>query len=937
MKIQKSGTPNNMPAKMIAIFILALLVRVSCAETPTSPPGTFTTSWLGNTFMNTSGSQVVTELLNDICVSPNGIVFTAGYAETGGGGASFNALDGSFAGRYQGSNSGFGDPLSCVAADNNYVYYGCNRGILRAAHGGTNGGYTEFKTGGTNVSGLFIKGDKLYTSDADGNKIHVLKLSDMTEITSWACANPRHLTVDHNDNVWVVIYDPASSGGAMVWGLKVVSFSETGVPGPEINNIVKPTTVSVDNAGLLLIGGLNEQSQIMKYDVSSTPVVVDSFGTYKGIFGGKKPGAFTDSAKLHWIRSIAVDADNNIYTGNGYGTFWGGCIEKWTPAGKLLWRDFAGTSLDCGGIDPENETEVYSKFHHYSLDYSQSTPGSEWSLKGFTVDRFKYPNDYRVDHLTDVGERSLGAGVYRIGGKLFISRSSQNGYRCEFFRQDTTSDGEVMVPSVHMASGDDAQNQFYNPMTKSWFGKDKKDNLYVYGSWCVANNGDLVTVCPGNVVQYKFGGFDAYDNPLWEAANANTIPYPESMPVCRMHYDSDSDVMYLAGDFPNGDDYGSFLHIKRFNNWSKGNRVSSYTVTLPYQDQAYVPDLQFDGGAPISFRVEGDYMFILYGYGYIRILNKSNGNIVGTLKQDVNGYKGSAGQVDAHFGLNVHKRANGQYILLYENAGWANIMMIRWCPDGNCPEVNWPVDSVQLHPDTLQIDGSGTGMLKATLFPSNASNKNVSWTSSNPKVAKAAGSLSAIVTGLTPGTTTIYVTTQDGQKTDSATVIIKSVAVDGITLTPSSTNLKVGAKTTLAATVTPTNASNKTIDWSSDNPSIASVDSMGKVTAISVGQTKITALTIDGSKSAECIISVTPISDIDISLLSKLSVYPNPFKNELFISEKVDEIAVYGIDGVLLQSVNNTNQINTSDLSNGIYIIRIQNTGYHRLLKLMKE
>ncbi|MBA4167547.1 MAG: hypothetical protein H0X41_08410, partial [Chitinophagaceae bacterium] len=148
------------------------------------------------------------------------------------------------------------------------------------------------------------------------------------------------------------------------------------------------------------------------------------------------------------------------------GTFWGNCIEKFTAAGVLQWRDFAGTSLDCAGTDPDNENEVYSKFHHYSLDYSKKAPGTEWSLKGFTVNRFKYPNDIRVDQNSDVGSRSLGAGAYRIGGKLFVARSSQEGYRWELFRQETATDGEVLVPSVMMGAGGDPNNHFYNTQTK---------------------------------------------------------------------------------------------------------------------------------------------------------------------------------------------------------------------------------------------------------------------------------------------------------------------------------------------------------------------------------------------------------------------------------------------------------------------------------------
>lgn len=938
MKIQNTKT--SLITFLIVIALLTIFAQLNRAEAPADPPGTYTTSWMGNNFMNFNGRQVVTELINDIAVSPNGVVFSAGYAEAWGGGASYNAIDGSFAGRYQGSNSGFGDPLSCVAADDNFVYYGCGPGILRAKHGGTDGGYTKFLAGGTEVSGLFIKNDKLYVSDNNNGKIHILKLSDMTEISSWDCPHPMHLTVDNNDNVWVVIYDQTSPGGALWWGEKIRSFSSTGVPGPEITTFEKPTTVGMDNTGLLLVGGLNEHSQIWKYDVSiGTPTVVDSFGTYKGIFGGKVPGAFTDSAKLHWIRSIKVDAYNNIYTSCGYGTFWGGSIEKWTPSGKLIWRDFAGTSLDCGGIDPYNETEVYSKYHHYSLDYSQTIPGTEWTLKGFTVDRFKYPNDIRVDHLTDVGSRSLGAGAFRIGGKLFVARSHQEGYECELFRKDSINDGEVLAPSVMMATGSDANNHFYNATTKTWIDKPKKDGLYVYGSWTIAKNGDLFTVCDqSKLVQYKNGGLDANGNPNWDASNALTIPIPEFDALCRMSYDSDSDIMYMAGDFPNnGIEYGSFLHVKKFENWGAGNRVSSFTKTLPFNDSQYTAETSWGGGMAVAFTTAGDYIFVLYGYGHVRILKKTDGGLVGTLKQNTNGWPGSGGQVDAHFGLSAFKRSNGQYILLFENAAWANIMMYRWCPDGTCTEVYKGVDSVKLDTDTLKIEGTGTGILTAGISPTNATNKNVTWTTSDANIATVSGKLTATVKGINPGTCYIKVVSQDSLKTaNSVVVIVSPVAIDGVSLSPGTANLKLSGQVTLKATITPANATNKSLTWSSDNTLVASVDNNGKVTANSTGTATITVSASNGEKTAACTVTVTA-TGVNAKHFSGIKVFPNPFKDIVLTSEVVDNITIYNTDGVTLRSEEQTSQISTADLSGGIYFVKIEKDGNSFVKKCIKK
>ena len=206
---------------------------------------------------------------------------------------------------------------------------------------------------------------------------------------------------------------------------------------------------------------------------------------------------------------------------------------------------------------------MYSKYHHYSLDYSKTAPGTEWSLKGFTFNRFKYPNDPRIDQNSDVGSRALGAGAWRIGGKLFVGRSNQEGYRFELYRQEAATDGELLVPSFRMGAGGDKSNHFYNPQTKAWNQKPKKDGLYNQ-YWNIAKNGDLFTIGdPQRIIHYKFGGLDAHSNPIWDASNATASVVSEFKPARRLVYDSDADVMYMAGDVKD-QNWGSFLRVKSF-------------------------------------------------------------------------------------------------------------------------------------------------------------------------------------------------------------------------------------------------------------------------------------------------------------------------------------------------------------------------------------
>lgn len=86
--------------------------------------------------------------------------------------------------------------------------------------------------------------------------------------------------------------------------------------------------------------------------------------------------------------------------------------------------------------------------------------------------------------------------------------------------------------------------------------------------------------------------------------------------------------------------------------------------------------------------------------------------------------------------------------------------------------------------------------------------------------------------------------------------IAQVVAVTGVSLSPTSTSVMEGSSTTLTATVSPANASNKNIAWTSSNSAVASVDATGTVVGLTIGSTTITATTADGSFSAQCALNV---------------------------------------------------------------------------------
>ena len=167
------------------------------------------------------------------------------------------------------------------------------------------------------------------------------------------------------------------------------------------------------------------------------------------------------------------------------------------------------------------------------------------------------------------------------------------------------------------------------------------------------------------------------------------------------------------------------------------------------------------------------------------------------------------------------------------------------------------VSSVQLNESAMSLSVGETGNLTATVNPSDATDKTVTWTSSNTAVATV--DANGKVTAVAPGTAVIVVTTTDGGKTASCTVTVTSttIAVESVSLDKTSISLAEGETATIIATVSPDNATNKAVNWTSSSPEVATVDANGNVTAVAAGTTVIIASTADGGKTAFCTITVT--------------------------------------------------------------------------------
>lgn len=155
----------------------------------------------------------------------------------------------------------------------------------------------------------------------------------------------------------------------------------------------------------------------------------------------------------------------------------------------------------------------------------------------------------------------------------------------------------------------------------------------------------------------------------------------------------------------------------------------------------------------------------------------------------------------------------------------------------------------------LTLTKGQTQKLTATVAPANATNKTVTWKTSNKNVATV--SENGLVTAVGGGDATITCTAQDGSGVKATCKVTVTVPVSGIQLSQTSAALTVGDTLTLTKTIYPSDATNQAVTWTSSSDAVASVDSNGKITAKTAGSAVITCKSVsDNSVVGICNVTV---------------------------------------------------------------------------------
>ena len=193
-----------------------------------------------------------------------------------------------------------------------------------------------------------------------------------------------------------------------------------------------------------------------------------------------------------------------------------------------------------------------------------------------------------------------------------------------------------------------------------------------------------------------------------------------------------------------------------------------------------------------------------------------------------------------------------------KSAGEAVITAVSGDVSGTCTVVVSkriiPVTSVAVIPEYVELTEGDSKALMVRIQPSDATDKTVVWSSDAPEIVEVSDG--GRITAISEGTAVITATSGDVSGTCTVVVSKPYIPVSSVKINLSSLELTQGEVVSLTVTVEPANATDKTVVWRSDDSDVASVDQEGNVTAVSQGNTVITAEC--GDVSATCVVTVFP-------------------------------------------------------------------------------
>ena len=205
-------------------------------------------------------------------------------------------------------------------------------------------------------------------------------------------------------------------------------------------------------------------------------------------------------------------------------------------------------------------------------------------------------------------------------------------------------------------------------------------------------------------------------------------------------------------------------------------------------------------------------------------------------------------------------------VIVDENDADTNLYSNSVSEESEAVIIPEPVTGIEVANDYqhMGLFVGGSGKIRYSVLPSNATNTNVTFKSLNEKVAIV--DANGVVTGVSEGNADIVITTEEGGFEAKCTVRVDGIDARGIERVGDKT-VTMGLNQTrqLQVKITPSDTTNKNVQWTSSNNSVATVDSNGVVISKNSGSTIITATTHNGLKTEFFIEVETPVTNITLN------------------------------------------------------------------------
>jgi hypothetical protein len=498
------------------------------------------------------------------------------------------------------------------------------------------------------------------------------------------------------------------------------------------------------NAGQLLVADNGTNQNIRIYDIRDPghPKLKTTFGIAKGIYAGANPGQLVDpnaggTARHFGLVGVGVDDSGAITVLSRQGPV--GMLRCFRPSANnpVKWQMTYTEFVTTPCIDPESElrrrdgaVDVYGAFHHAVLDLNHSTVGGRWgagwTIQSVTWNPFRFGSSEFASTLRLPGW-GVGLGPYVMQTQFRHVGPANNRVPMMLM----TGQGAPLPMCLYRMVGETAVPfAWLHPYTTGWWldgNGDGRESRNEFTAPADANQGKLGSVTgvhldqkgdiwlatgagdqlghlnyPGAVRRIPFLRISAHGVPVHDWAHPQDFPLPHPWGVLNINdgwhddggltqvvYDSQTDVLYVSGPMNRRDKTSTERpqYAARYDRWVQDARLprartATWAIQLPVPSRDAIASGSGSIKYPHQYRGfahAGGKLFIPELFGQVLMIDAATGAIEQTLSQGPE-RNGHGAWQDSALGIKAYQRPSGEIIVMVENGGADNAIMMYRIP-----------------------------------------------------------------------------------------------------------------------------------------------------------------------------------------------------------------------------------------------------------------